>query len=335
VITITRSGPLPAASVDYATSDTAGLQPCSLINGIAFERCDYATVVGTLSFAEGETSKSISIPLVDDSYVEGPESFNLTLSNSVSASLGATTTATATVTDTETADGSNPVIDPSFFIRQQYIDFLGREPDPVGLQGWLSILNNCRAGDTTCDRISVSPNFFRSPEFQDRGYFIFRFYVGALGRNPTYAEFMPDLARVSGFLDAQHLESNKAAFVQEFMTRGEYVSRYGSLGNEAYVDALLQMAGLSSHPLRSTWIDLLNHNTATRADVLRAFVESPEVNDRFYNQAFVVMQYFGYLRRDPDAAYLQWIQTLNQTGDYRTMITGFLNSNEYVQRFGP
>jgi hypothetical protein len=73
----------------------------------------------------------------------------------------------------------------------------------------------------------------------------------------------------------------------------------------------------------------------TRAEVLRAVAESNEVYLKFYNEAFVVMQYFGYLRRDPDILYLDWIQTLNRTGDYRTMINGFINSVEYRQRFGP
>jgi hypothetical protein len=48
-----------------------------------------------------------------------------------------------------------------------------------------------------------------------------------------------------------------------------------------------------------------------------------------------VMQYFGYLRRDPDALYVNWVQTMNQTNDYRTMINGFVNSLEYRHRFGP
>ncbi|HEV7378065.1 MAG TPA: hypothetical protein VGN95_25515 [Pyrinomonadaceae bacterium] len=60
-----------------------------------------------------------------------------------------------------------------------------------------------------------------------------------------------------------------------------------------------------------------------------------EVYRKFYNQAFVVEEYFGYLRRDPDAMYLQWIDKLDQTGDYRIMIDGFLNSPEYRMRFGP
>jgi hypothetical protein len=147
---------------------------------------------------------------------------------------------------------------------------------------------------------------------------------------------MPDLGRVSGFLSDAQLEANKVTFVQEFMTRSEYTSRYGSLSNAAFVDALVQTAGLSSHPLRDAWIGLLNSNSATRAEVLRAFTESKEVYDKFYTEAFVVMQYFGYLRRDPDASYLAWIEIMkNNGGDYRGMISGFMNSNEYVLRFGP
>jgi hypothetical protein len=46
------------------------------------------------------------------------------------------------------------------------------------------------------------------------------------------------------------------------------------------------------------------------------------------------MQYFSYLRRDPDILYLDWIKTMDGTGDYRTMINGFMNSLEYRQRFG-
>jgi hypothetical protein len=68
--------------------------------------------------------------------------------------------------------------------------------------------------------------------------------------------------------------------------------------------------------------------------VLRQIVESNEVYQKYYNQAFVVMQYFGYLRRDPDALYVNWIAALDQNGDPRGMVNGFMNSLEYRQRFG-
>ena len=69
--------------------------------------------------------------------------------------------------------------------------------------------------------------------------------------------------------------------------------------------------------------------------MLREIYESTEVYNKNYNEAFVVMQYFGYLRREPDAAYLQWINHLNSTGDFRSIINGFMNSLEYRFRFGP
>jgi Domain of unknown function (DUF4214) len=254
------------------------------------------------------------------------------------ASLGPTSNATVNITDNDAQTGGTPIVDSTFFVRQQYIDFLGREPDAAGLAGWLDVLNNCGTKyPTPCDRIEVSAGFFRSPEFQSRGYFIFRFYPVALGRNPSYAEFMPDLAKVSGFLSDAQLEANKVAFVQEFMARTEFRKKYDSLTTPtSYVDGLLQTAGLPNHPSRLTWIASLTNGTATRAEVLRALVESTDVYNKFYNQSFVVMQYFGYLRRDPDILYLNWIQTMNTNGgDYRTMINGFMNSSEYFLRFGP
>lgn len=328
-----------AASVNYMTSDTAALTDCNVFNGIASSRCDYATTVGTLRFAAGEMSKTIYIPLVDDSYAEGSEGFTITLSNAVGENLGAVSTAPITIQDNETVTVANPINETDFFIREHYIDFLGREPEPGGFAGWQNILNNCPASGKDaqgnyCDRIEVSSDFFRSEEFQMRGYFIYRFY-SALGRIPHYAEFMPDFTRVSGFLSAQQLEANKAAFVEEFMARQEFQTRYGSLTDPtAYVDGLLQTVETQNHPTRGLWITGLTNATMTRAQVLRALIESSELYQKFYNQAFVIMQYFGYLRRDADSLYLPWIQTLNQTGDYRTMINGFLNSTEYRQRFG-
>src|SRR5438445_1742139 len=81
--------------------------------------------------------------------------------------------------------------------------------------------------------------FFRSTEFQQRGYFLYRFYSSAFGRKPDYAEFTPDLARVSGFLTDEQLAAAKTAFAKDFMTRPGFAAQYDGLSNAAYVDALL------------------------------------------------------------------------------------------------
>src|SRR5205085_12471932 len=173
----------------------------------------------------------IFIPIVNDVYVEGPESFTIKLSNSTNADLGSITTATVNITDDDNGGAIHPITDDAFYIRQLYIDFLGREPEPAGLQGWLDFLHHCSV-PTDCDRIAVALGFVRSPEFQDRGYFIFRFYTAALGRNPLYQEFIPDMARLSGFLNSAELEANKDAFVQQFMNRQEFKNLYDATLND-------------------------------------------------------------------------------------------------------
>ena len=228
----------------------------------------------------------------------------------------------------------NPIDCNEFFVRQHYLDFLNREPDPLGAQ-WVALISNCAPGDTSCDRIHVSEAFFKSPEFQDRGYFAYRFYSVAFGRKPDFAEFMPDLARVSGFLTDAQLEAAKVQFINDFIARSAFKMQYDALSNQSYVDTLLSTAGVSLSN-RQALIDALNNGTATRAQALRRIVESNEVYQKHYNQAFVVMQYFGYLRRDPDILYLEWIDVLNANpSDSRHMINGFVNSIEYRHRFGP
>ncbi len=334
-ITLNRTGDTSgAASVSYATNDGAGLQNCDMINGMASPRCDYENTIGTVQFAAGETSKSFSVAIVDDSYAEGNETFTISLTGASGTTMASQTEANVTIMDNDSANGADPIDDTSFFVRQQYIDFLGREPDPPGFDGWVNTINNCSGDTTQCDRVHVSEAFFRSPEFQERGYFTYRLYSVGLGRKPDYAEFANDLARVSGFLDASQLEAAKAHFVSDFMTRPAFIAKYTGLSNADYVNALCQTAGVTL-PNQQDLIDSLDNNIASRAQVLRRIVESGEVSAKYFNQSFAVMEYFGYLRRDPDAMYLNWIDVLNQGGDSRSMVDGFVNSTEYRLRFGP
>ncbi len=334
-ITLSRSGDTSgAALVSYATNDGAGLQNCDMVNGKASPRCDFENTIGTVQFAAGETSKSFSVAIVDDSYAEGNESFTINLTGASGTTLDTQTAASVMIMDNDNTNGADPIDDTNFFVRQQYIDFLGREPDPPGFDGWVNTINNCSGNTTQCDRVHVSEAFFKSPEFQQRGYFTYRFYSVGLGRKPDYAEFVPDLARVSGFLDASQLEAAKVAFIADFMTRPAFANTYNGLANQQYVDTLLNTASVTLSS-RQSMIDRLDSGTTTRAQVLRQIVESGEVSTKYFNQSFAVMEYFGYLRRDPDAMYLNWIDVLDQGGDSRSMVDGFVNSPEYRLRFGP
>ena len=172
-------------------------------------------------------------------------------------------------------------------MRQLYIDFLGREPDPAGFAGWTSTINNCVPGDTSCDRIHVSQLFYQSDEFQARGYYVFKFYPVSFpgiagvdppgaGHKPDYVRFAPDVATVSGFLTDAQLDAAKDQFAVDFVARPEFMALYGSLNPTQYVDTLLSNAGVTTTfpaATRQSLIDGLTNATLTRAQVLRQIAE--------------------------------------------------------------
>lgn len=324
-ITVTRTGDISRDSkVDYRSSDVS-----------AQERSDYTTAAGRLFFAPNEASKTINVLITDDGFAEGDETFNLILFDaSNSTEVGVPGTTTVTIKDNDTTSAANPIDTNRAFIIQHYMDFLNREPEPSGLRAWQDILNNCEKGDDRCDRVQVSSGFFRSPEFQDRGSFLYRFYSVSFGRIPHYAEFEKDMSRTSGFQTEAEKEANKSLFADDFTTRQDFKDRYDQFTSPTdYVNALLNTAGVTSAN-KDALIAALQNGQMTRAQVLRSITESDEVRGKFYNEAFVVMQYFGYLRRDPDSLYREWIRIMDEKGDYRPMINGFMNSAEYRQRFG-
>ena len=343
-IDVTRTGSTGATStVSFATSDNAGLQNCTVANGLASERCDYGSANGTLRFGPGETTKSLTIPIVNDGLVEGNETFSIALSSPSGMTLASPQLATVTIQDNDNAPPpQNPIDGIPFFVTQQYIDFLGRLPDPVGLASWVDTLTGCpnqgfgENDNPNCDRVHVSAGFFLSAEFQGRGYFAYRFYEVALDRRPTYAEFVPDLSIVGGPQSPESEVLSKQAYTDAWLQRPEFKSRYDNLSNTAYVNALEANAEVTVSN-KQTLIDALNGGQMNRGQVLRNIVESQAVADRFFNRAFVAMQYFGYLRRDPDAIGFQnWVDALNANpSNTRHMIFGFLFSTEYHQRFGP
>jgi hypothetical protein len=343
-VSLTRAGDTShAATVFYSTTDAAGLQTCTLANGKASERCDYGTSVGTVQFGIGQTTRTFTIPIVDDALVEGDETFTVNLNGPGGAALGTPSTAVITIVDNDTAPASqNPVDGVDFFVTQQYIDFLGRLPDSIGLANWIDTLGNCpdagfgENANPSCDRVHVSAGFFLSEEFRGRGYFAYKFYEVGFDRRPTYLEFVPDMAEVGGAQSPESEVLSKAAYTDAFVQRQEFKNRYDALSNSDYVNALETNAEVTLTN-KAALIDALNLNQKTRAQVLREIVELQSVSDKFFIRAFVAMQYFGYLRRDPDTiGYNNWVTTLTaDPNNFRHMIFGFVFSDEYRHRFGP
>ncbi|HSS18624.1 MAG TPA: FG-GAP-like repeat-containing protein [Pyrinomonadaceae bacterium] len=372
-LTVTRIGnTTKVVSVDYATSDSAGVNNCAVVNGNASARCDYEAKFGTLRFASGETSKPLSISLVDDAYTEGNETFNASLLNPVNASISPlAVVATVTITDNDSANGSNPLANANFFVRQHYIDFLNREPDAAGLAFWSNQITECEQPGATCSaevrRINVSAAFFLSIEFQETGYLVYKFYKAAYGNVAAapvpvrYEEFLPDTQKIGegivvGMGNWQpQLENNKQAFALAFVNRSRFLAAYPTTRTPTqFVDALYANAGVASPPPaeRTAAINEFGGAGSTadnsaRARALRRVAENSTLHQQELNRAFVLMEYFGYLRRNPYdppeqtldyQGYNFWLNKLNQfNGNFvnAEMVKGFLVSGEYQQRFAP
>jgi hypothetical protein len=372
-VQVTRTGDTSGAStVDYATSDTAAANPCSTVNGVASSRCDYLTTLGTLQFAPGVTSRIISIPIVDDVYAEGNESFTITLSNATGATLGAPATATLTITDNDSVNGtSNPIDGTGFFVRQHYIDFLNREPDTDGFNFWTGQITVCGA-DAACTevrRINVSASLFLSIEFQETGYLVERAYkvaygdatgVSTIGGTHTlpvpiirFNEFLFDTQEIGRGVIVnqpgweQLLESNKQSFMAEFVQRARFTGAYpSSMSAQTFVNTLNLNAGSPLSGAESQQLVAeLSSGAKTRAQVLRAIAEDQALHNAEFNRAFVLMQFYGYLRRNPNdpqdsdySGYDFWLGKLNQfNGNFinAEMVKAFITSIEYRQRFAP
>lgn len=368
VITINRVGDLSQpATVDYATSDQAGTTPCNVAGGLASQRCDYEMTVRTLRFAAGESTRTILIPIIDDTYVEGPESFTLSLSNPTGAALGSLSAATATIVDNDRVAGAqNPLDDTAFFVRQHYVDFLNREPDPAGFSFWVSNIDSCGA-DATCradKRVDTSAAFFLSIEFQQTGYLVYRTYQAAYGNLPNapvpikWSEFLPDTQAIGEDLVVNEagwnemLDQNQQAFMTKFVQRARFATAFPvTMTPGEFVDKLFANSGAApAGDERMAAINEFGAGTNTtdvsaRARALRRVAENAVLARKEFDQAFVVMQYFGYLRRDPNSApdtdfsgYNFWRNKLDSfNGNYldAEMVKSFLMSSEYRQRFGP
>jgi len=274
---------------------------------------------------------------------------------------------TAELYDPGTSSTPNPIDDAQFFVRQHYLDFLNREPDPSGLAFWTNEISSCGT-DQSCieaKRINVSAAFFLSIEFQQTGYLVYRFHKAAYGNLPgaavpiRRAEFLPDTQQIGqGVIVNQAgwetvLEINKQAFSAEFVQRSRFTSAYTtSMTPAEFVDKLFANAGVTptsnerTAAINEFGLASTTSDAAARARALRRVAENSTLSQQEFNRAFVLMQYFGYLRRNPNdppeptldfQGYNFWLTKLNQfTGNFvnAEMVKAFLVSSEYRQRFG-
>ena len=263
---------------------------------------------------------------------------------------------------------TNAIDDANTFVVQNYRDFLNREPDSSGLAFWDSQITRCGT-DAACidvNRVNTSGAFFLSTEFQESGYLVYRFYKSAFGNLAgapvpvRFSDFLPDAQQIGqGVIVGQTgwqtvLENNKQAYANAFVQRSQFTGVFPtSMTPGSFVDTLFGNAGVTpSSTDRSAAIAEFGAatntaDTAARARALRRVAENATLAQQEFNRAFVLMQYFGYLRRNPNDApeatldfggYNFWLNKLNSfNGNFiqAEMVKAFLSSSEYRRRFGP
>ena len=329
-VTVTRNGNASnVATVRYATWDLSAA-------GQASQKSDYSINTGVLRFAAGETSQTFTIRLTNDRFVEGPERIQLMLSNptGTGVGLGSPHDAQLEIVDNDVAPTSaNPIDGSSFFIRQHYLDFLGREPSAVALNHWWNMIEACgTAACKTAARNTVSSQILLSAESVDSVGLIYRMHKAAYGNRALYGELM---------LHAQVQRARGVtAMTEVFMANPEFVLKFGDLSNSAYVNTLVAGSAYAfSTTTKNAWISGLNGATLSRATVLLQLARHSGYQAATRSGWTVLAGYWGYFRRDPDVAgFNARLNLLNAGGGNPLssgLINGFVTSPEYRQRFGP
>ncbi len=276
--------------------------------------------------------------------------------------------------------------DADFFAAQQYIDFLRRFPDAPGHAHWTGEITECSdpakrfpgeslALCTERKRANTSAAFFLSPEFANGGSFVLRVYWGTLGKllnspgcpgvpqnlpghcRPKYTDYIADMATVgqgivvNDHLDPNVINSNKQAFVAQFITRPEFQAIYGALTPTQFVDKLSQTTGVALSSSDRT--ALINEVTAgNKASAVFKIVDGTTTvtdgalvfnttygkafYDKEFDDTFVFIEYIAYLRRNPDQeGFNFWLAKLKQYGNWvdAQMVLAFILSPEYRNRF--
>jgi hypothetical protein len=367
-ITVTRTGPTSGVStVDYTVN-----------NASATQRGDFTYASGTVVFGVNETSKTFPVLISEDGYSEGTESATISLTNPIGASLGSPGTAILQIEDNDfLAVEINANDDPATFVGQHYHDFLNRQADPNGQSFWTNQITAC-GSDTSCrdeKRANVSAAFFLSVEFQNTGYFAFRFYRASFPDNaqrprgvPRYLEFLHDEQKLQDHVVVgdpnweAFLEQNKQGFALDWVDRADFIAEYPTtMTRDEYIDKLFTRSAATPTAQERTQAQQAYDSGGSlkekRAKGIRAVIDTGAVYNAQYNPAFVLMQYFGYLRRNPDNApdnsfsgYDFWLNKMNQFSqpgeDMRDanvalarvkradMVKAFVVSGEYRGRFG-
>ena len=324
-LTVSKSGPGPGSVV----SSPAGIDCGSTC---------------TASFANGTSVTLTATPAAGSTFTSwtgcdsttGPQcTVSIAAARTVTASFGldplADSDGDGIPNGVEITEGRDPLVKDNdvfgnarLFAMQQYRDFLGREGDAGGINYWASFIGGGGA------RAAVTESFFGSSEFQGTGAPVVRLYF-------AYFLRIPDYGGLTFWMNYYRAGNALANISNAFAGSQEFVDRYGALSNDAFVDLVYQnvLGRAPDTGGRAFWLGQLNGGM-TRGEMMIGFSESAEYQSAIFNETYVTMMYVGMLKRAPDSGgFAFWVGYLDGGNSGQTLISGFLGSAEYHNRFLP
>jgi hypothetical protein len=300
--TVTRTnGNSGAVAVNYATS-----------NGSATAGVDYVAASGTLAFADGQTSQTFTVSLLNSGNPDGNETFNLTLSGPAGgATLGAPGTAVVTLIELN---------DDVRFVAGLYHDVLGRAADAAGLANFVSVVDAGRAAalPTVASAFLTSPGYFGNLVRGD-----YRKYLGRTDETP---------AEVDGWIAALQAGSTDEQVAAAFAGSAQYYSAHGGTDAKwtqaAFSDILGRAASASDVAVFTGALAA----GATRPNLALVLLTSTE----YRTNVLVPGLYLHFLGRSTETAaeVAGWVAALASGVRDEQVAGGFVASAEAFQNAG-
>lgn len=188
-----------------------------------------------------------------------------------------------------------PHATPQALVRSTYLDAFGRQPTTLEMFYGVAALN-----DGTSPQAFVR-SIVTSPRYDDTTGGVTRLFQAVFLRRPDSGGLAYWWGQVNG-------PRSLARIAQIMVASGEFQTRYGSLGNTAFVNLVYQnVLGRNAFPAETTyWVGELSSGRRNRGQVMVGFSQSPEYKALTRARVDVVGAYFLMLRRSPATAELDY-----------------------------
>ncbi|MGI8786531.1 MAG: beta strand repeat-containing protein [Pyrinomonadaceae bacterium] len=166
LLTVNRTGGSNgAATLTYTLADGTATGGATCAAGV-----DYVNTGTTVTFSNGQTSRTISVPICDDGIAEGNETFTATLTATTAGTLGSPATATVTIVDDEVPNAGVVQFSSATYTVAEYVGTVTLTVTRTGgTTGAVSVgytlSNGTATGGTSCNTAGVDyvfPNGMQS-----------------------------------------------------------------------------------------------------------------------------------------------------------------------------